>query len=431
MIAALGVGSLVIFALLTVSALFSAAETAMTGVSKARMHQLERDGDGAAKRVNKLVEQQERMIGALLLGNSLINILASALVTDLLERHLARPWGVIVSTGVMTVLVLVYAEVLPKTLAIGRPDDVSRALSWPTLIAVRLFGPLIAAIQTAIRVGLGLFGFDISPEADASAAQEEIRGAIEYHHEEGLVEDRDRRMLGGVLDLSEMDVTQVMVHRRSIVMIDADLPAREVVREALEAPYTRLPLYRGDPDNIVGVVHARDLARAISACDGDMDRLDIASVSKEPWFIPDTTNLKDQLQAFLKRKNHFALTVDEYGALMGLVTLEDILEEIVGEIEDEHDFAVEGVRQQPDGSVNVDGTVTIRDLNRAMDWDLPDDEWVTVAGLVIHEAQTIPEPGQTFIFHGHRFQVLRRARNQITALRVSARLDAEEEKGGA
>ena len=431
MIAALGVGSLVIFALLTVSALFSAAETAMTGVSKARMHQLERDGDGAAKRVNKLVEQQERMIGALLLGNSLINILASALVTDLLERHLARPWGVIVSTGVMTVLVLVYAEVLPKTLAIGRPDDVSRALSWPTLIAVRLFGPLIAAIQTAIRVGLGLFGFDISPEADASAAQEEIRGAIEYHHEEGLVEDRDRRMLGGVLDLSEMDVTQVMVHRRSIVMIDADLPARDVVREALEAPYTRLPLYRGDPDNIVGVVHARDLARAISACDGDMDRLDIASVSKEPWFIPDTTNLKDQLQAFLKRKNHFALTVDEYGALMGLVTLEDILEEIVGEIEDEHDFAVEGVRQQPDGSVNVDGTVTIRDLNRAMDWDLPDDEWVTVAGLVIHEAQTIPEPGQTFIFHGHRFQVLRRARNQITALRVSARLDAEEEKGGA
>jgi len=151
--------------------------------------------------------------------------------------------------------------------------------------------------------------------------------------------------------------------------------------------------------------------------------LDIVAVAKDPWFIPDTTNLKDQLQAFLKRKNHFALTVDEYGALMGLVTLEDILEEIVGEIEDEHDSAVEGVRRQPDGSVNVDGSVTIRDLNRALDWHLPDDDWVTVAGLVIHEAQTIPEPGQTFIFHGHRFQVLRRQRNQITALRVSPPLN--------
>jgi Mg2+/Co2+ transporter CorB len=220
-----------------------------------------------------------------------------------------------------------------------------------------------------------------------------------------------------------MDVTQIMVHRKNIVMLDADLAARDLVAEALEAPYTRLPLYRGDPENIIGVLHARDLARAIAACDGDITVLDIVAVAKEPWFIPDTTNLKDQLQAFLKRKNHFALTVDEYGALMGLVTLEDILEEIVGEIEDEHDYTVEGVRRQPDGSVNVDGSVTIRDLNRALDWDLPDDDWVTVAGLVIHEAQTIPEPGQTFIFHGHRFQVLRRQRNQITAVRVSPPLD--------
>ncbi len=424
MIAALGIVALVILALLSMSALFSAAETAMTGASRARMHQLERDGDRAARRVNRLITHQEKMIGALLLGNSLINILCSALVTDVLERQLPRPWGVIISTGVMTVLVLVYAEVLPKTVALGRPDDVARVLSWPTVVAVKLFGPVISAIQWCIVQALALFGFEVSPEADASAAQEEIRGAIEYHHEEGLVEDRDRRMLGGVLDLSEMDVTQVMVHRKNIVLLDADLPARELVREALEAPYTRLPLYRGDSENIIGVLHARDLARAIAACDGDPDRVDIVAVAREPWFIPDTTNLKSQLQAFLKRKNHFALTVDEYGALMGLVTLEDILEEIVGEIEDEHDFTVEGVRRQPDGSVNLDGSVTIRDLNRAMDWNLPDDEWVTVAGLVIHEAQTIPEPGQTFIFHGHRFQVLRRQRNQITALRVSPKLDA-------
>ncbi len=427
MFAAIGAVAFIIMGLLTLSAVFSAAETAMTGASRARMHQLEREGDRAAGRVNKLIAQQERMIGALLLCNSVINILSSALVTDVLEHQLPQPWGVIVSTGVMTVLVLVYAEVLPKTLAIGRPDEVSRLLSWPTSLAVWVFGPIISAIQWAIVKALAVFGFVVSPEADASAAQEEIRGAIEYHHEEGLVEDRDRRMLGGVLDLADMDVTEVMVHRKNIVMLDADLPAADLIAEALEAPFTRLPLYRKDTENIIGVLHARDLARAIAACNGDLSSFDIEAVAKEPWFIPDTTNLKDQLQAFLKRKNHFALTVDEYGALMGLVTLEDILEEIVGEIEDEHDFAVEGVRRQPDGSVNVDGSVTIRDLNRAMDWTLPDDEWVTVAGLVIHEAQTIPEPGQTFIFHGHRFQVLRRQRNQITALRVSERLEATAE----
>jgi Mg2+/Co2+ transporter CorB len=412
------VGLAILF-LLSLSGLLAAAETAMTGASRARLHQLEREGDKAAKRVNLLIDDQERMIGAVLLGNSMINILSSALATDIIERHLPAPWGVVAATVIMTVLVLVYAEVLPKTLAIGRPDDMARALSYPTLIVVRLFGPVIAAIQWLIRAAFTVIGVRLTNEADAHAAQEEIRGAIEYHHDEGLVESRDRRMLGGVLDLADMHVSDVMVHRKNMIMLDLDKPAREVVAEALEAPYTRLPLYRDDPENIVGILHAKDLARAMAATGGDLDSLDFMAIARETWFIPDTTNLNDQLQAFLKGKSHVALIVDEYGALQGMITLEDILEEIVGEIEDEHDSAVEGVRRQPDGSVHVDGTVTIRDLNRALDWDLPDDEWVTVAGLVIHEAQTIPEPGQTFIFHGHRFQVLRRQRNQITGLRIS------------
>jgi len=426
MILTLALVALLIVVLLAISAFFSAAETALTGASRARMHQLEREGDRGAKRVNRLIDDQERMIGSLLLGNNLINILVSSLATEVLTRSIPGVLGVAIATGVITFLVLVFAEVLPKTLAIGRPDAIARVLSGPTLLVVRVCGPVIAAIQALIRVSFKLFGFDVSEEADAAVAQAEIRGAIEYHHEEGLVESRDRRMLGGVLDLAEMDVSQVMVHRTNIAMLDADQPVRTVVAEALEAPFTRLPLYRGEPENIVGVLHAKDLARAMEAVGGDLDRIDILSVANEPWFIPDTTNLKDQLNAFLRRRNHFALTVDEYGALRGLVTLEDILEEIVGEIEDEHDFAVEGVRRQPDGSVNVDGVVTIRDLNRALDWDLPDEEAVTVAGLVIHEAQTIPDPGQTFIFFGHRFQILRRQRNQITAIRVSPPLDQAE-----
>lgn len=418
---------IVVFVLLSISAVFSAAETALTGASRARMHQLEKEGDPAARRVGKLIDNQETMIGSVLLGNNLINILSTALVTEVINHSIPGAWGAALSTGVMTVLVLVYAEVLPKTLAIGRPDDASRLLSAPTLFVVQVFGPIIGAIQGVIRGTLRLFGFEVSPEADAAVAQEEIRGAVEYHHSEGLVEGSDRRMIGGVLDLADMDVSEVMVHRKSVLMLDIDLDPREFIDQALGAPHTRLPVYKGEPDNVIGVMHARDLARAVSAVRGDIAQIDLMSIAREPWFIPDTTNLRDQLNAFLKRKTHFALIVDEYGALRGLVTLEDILEEIVGEIEDEHDASVEGVRRQPDGSAIVDGTVTIRDLNRAMEWSLPDDDAVTVAGLVIHEAQIIPEQGQTFIFHGHRFHILRRQRNQITALKVSAPLDTPVE----
>ncbi len=419
----------IIVGLLVVSALFSAAETAMTAASRGRMHQLERDGDRAAGRVNRLMAKQEKMIGSVLMGANIINILSSALVTEVLTKSIPGGWGVAAATVLMTVLVLVFAEVVPKTLAISRSDDVARALSAPTEVVVRLFGPIMAALQRVVRKAMRMMGIDVDMEADVFTAHAEIRGAVELHHSEGLVESRDRRMLGGVLDLSEMDVSQIMVHRKSIAMLDADLGPREMIDEVLAAPHTRLPLYREDSDNIVGVLHAKDVLRAVATAEGAIDTLDIAAIAREPWFIPDTTNLKDQLNAFLKRRSHFALVVDEYGALQGLVTLEDILEEIVGEINDEHDPIDADVRRQPDGSVHVDGAVTVRDLNRTMDWNLPDDQAVTIAGLVIHEAQTIPLPGQTFIFHGHRFQILRRQRNQITQLRVSPPVD-ELDLGG-
>lgn len=408
----------IVFGLLALSALFSAAETSMTGASRARMHQLEREGDRGARRVNRLISNQESMIGAVLLGNNLINILASALTTTVITRAVPGALGVAVATAVMTVLVLVFAEVLPKTIAIVRSDDVARALSAPTLWAVRLFGPVVYAVQWIVRKTLRLFGVKLDMATDVLAAHEEIRGAVEYHHSEGLVETRDRWMLGGVLDLAEMDVSEVMVHRKAIAMIDGELPPRQLLAEALAAEHTRLPIYRDEPENIVGVLHAKDILQALAKADGDIDALDLASIVREPWFIPETTSLKDQLAAFLKRQSHFALVVDEYGALQGLVTLEDILEEIVGEIDDEHDVAVTGVRPGPDGAMMVDGSVTIRDLNRAMNWDLPDDEAVTVAGLLIHEAQRIPDVGETFDFHAQRFRVAERKGNQITILQV-------------
>jgi len=430
MIAALLAGlTPIILIMLVVSGFLSAAETALTRASRGRMHQLEREGDAGAKRVNGLMADQETMIGALLVAYNAFNIAASVMATEVITEAIPGPLGTFLATVVMTVLVVVFVEVLPKTLAIVRADDVARALSAPIVVLVRLLGPVMFAIQWIVRRTLGLFGVKLDMEADVLAAHEEIRGAVEYHHSEGAVESRDRRMLGGVLDLSDMDVSEIMVHRKSISMIDAGLEPHDLVARALESPFTRLPLYRDDAENIVGVLHAKDLARAMAEAGGQEEAIDFGKIVREPWFIPETTNLKDQLNAFLKRKTHFALVVDEYGALQGLVTLEDILEEIVGEIDDEHDMSVQGVRRQPDGWVNVDGEVTVRDLNRALDWDLPDDHAVTVAGLVIHEAQTIPEPGQVFLFHHHRFQVLRRQRNQLTALRISPPLKQEGDEG--
>ena len=419
MIAALMAVAPIILALLVVAAIFSAAETALTRASRGRMHQLERDGDRAAGRVNRLLADQETMIGAVLIGYNVIAILSSALATEVITKVMPGAWGVALATSIMTVLVVVFVEVLPKTLAIVRADDIARNLSRPMLLAVRILGPVIWTIQWIVRRTLRMFGVNLDMGADVLAAHEEIRGAVEYHHSEGLVESGDRRMLGGVLDLSDMDVAEIMVHRKSMSMIDAGLTPREIIVKATESEHTRLPLYRGEPENIVGVLHAKDLLRAVVAAEESGEEIDIAAITREAWFIPETTKLKDQLNAFLKRRAHFALVVDEYGALQGLVTLEDILEEIVGEIEDEHDEAISGVRRDADGWVHVDGDVTVRDLNRAMDWALPDERAVTVAGLVIHEAQTIPEPGQVFQFHGHRFEILRRQRNQITSLRIS------------
>ncbi|MEL6244631.1 MAG: HlyC/CorC family transporter [Pseudomonadota bacterium] len=404
-----------IIVLLMLSGFFSGSETSLTAASRARMHQLEKDGDPRAKSVNRLISDMEGLIGAILLGNNLVNILASALATSLFI-HLFGQGGVAVATAVMTVLVLVFAEVLPKTYAITRPDQMAMSVARPIGWLKSSVGWIVIGVQAIVSVTLRALG--VKEAGLAATADEEIRGVVDLHHQEGGMLEADRHRVVGALDIKDMTVEEVMIHRKNINMLDADLPIRELVMQALESPHTRLPLYRGDQEEIIGVLHAKDLLRAIAPMGGDYSGLKIEDVYTKPWFVPETTPLEEQLNHFLNRRNHFALIVDEYGALQGLVTLEDILEEIVGDIRDEHDVLVQGVRPQPDGAVNVDGSVTIRDLNRATGWSLPDEEAVTVAGLVIHEAQAIPDPGQRFVFHGHRFDILRRNRNQITGLRI-------------
>lgn len=417
------VAATVIVVLILLNAFFSLAETALTAASRARMTSLEKEGDGSARRVLALVENRERMIGAVLLGANFVTIAASAIAATIFTQ-LYGDAGPIISTLVLTPLLLIFGEVLPKTWAITNADPLARAVSWPVTWMVRLLSPIVAGVTFLVRRMLRLFGVKVAEGVDVLAAREEIMGTVELHAEEGAVEQDVRNRLRGAFELGDLTVADVMVHRKSMKVIDADLPPREVIAQAMASPHTRLPVYKDDPDNIIGVLHARDLLRAIS--EKGRDGVVLAETMREPWFVPETAWAEDQLAEFLKRREHFAIVVDEFGALQGLVTLEDIIEEIVGDIKDEHDVAFTGVRPQPDGSVNVDGSVPIRDLNRAMNWDLPAEEAVTVAGLVIHESQTIPDPGQMFSFHGYRFQILRRQRNAIAALRV----EREEGTGG-
>jgi Mg2+/Co2+ transporter CorB len=413
----LWLAALIVIFCLALSAFFSAGETAFTGASRARMLSLENSGDRRATLVNRLLGIRERFIGAMLIGNNIVNIGVSAFTTSVLVGIFGDQ-GVIYATAIMSLLVIVFSEVLPKTLAITSPDMVSLTLARPVSIVVSLLGPLALAIERIVKLMLLPFGIRIGENEPILSASEEIRGQVDLLHKEGGVAKVERDMLGGLLDLEDLTVSEVMVHRTKMRTINADLSSEEIVREVLASPYTRLPLWRGSQENIVGVLHAKDLLRALDAVGGDASKLKVEAIALETWFVPDTTSLRDQLKAFLGKKTHFALVVDEYGEVMGLVTLEDILEEIVGDIKDEHDVAVQGVRVQPDGSVNVDGSVPIRDLNRAMDWSLPDEEATTIAGLVIHEARAIPDVNQVFTFHGFRFQVLRKSRNRITLLRI-------------
>jgi magnesium and cobalt exporter, CNNM family len=408
----------VILLCLMVSFIFSGSETALTASSRARMMRLEKNGNRGARLVNHLMQMRERLIGTILFGNNLVNIAASALATGILLDWFGEV-GVVYATLVMTAVIVVFTEILPKTVAINAPDRISLVVARPMSWLVKVFGPLMMGIEMIVRGVLSLVGIRVGENQPILSAHEELRGAVDLLHHEGGVEKHDLEMFGGLLDLRDLTVSDVMLHRTKMITVNADEPAEDIVREVLAAPVTRLPLWRGSPENIVGILHSKDLLRAIQAAGGDATKIDVQELARPPWFVPDVRPLAEQLKAFRRRKTHFALVVDEYGEVMGLVTLEDILEEIVGDISDEHDLVVAGVRPQPDGSVSVEGSVPIRDLNRVMEWNLPDAEATTIAGLVIHESRSIPEPGQSFTFHGFRFQVLRRTRNRITALRIT------------
>ncbi|MDE2182174.1 MAG: HlyC/CorC family transporter [Alphaproteobacteria bacterium] len=409
---------LTVIALTVASAFFAGSETALTAVSEGRMHQLEKDGSRAAAIINRLLAHRARMIGALLLGNTFVNILASSLATSILEDRLGRP-AVVYVTLVMTLLILIFAEVLPKTLAIARSDRFALTVASPVSWFVAVLAPIVGAVQSAIWRLLRYFGIRPEELETIEEVHDEIRGTVFLRHREGSVERESRDMISGVLDLRELTVSDVMTHRKNMMTVSVEQSAEEIVRILMATHHARVPVWLGQPENIVGVLHTKDMVRAVLGNREAFKGLDVRMMMAPPWFVPETMPLDELLDAFRHRRSHFALVVDEYGVILGLVTREDILDEVFGTIPDEHAARSQaGIRPQQDGSFYIAGTTPIRDINRAMEWSLPDEEATTLAGLVIHEARTIPEVGQRFAFYGFKFEIVRRQRNQITMLRV-------------
>lgn len=413
-----------IIVLVAVSAAVRLGETAFSAVSRAKLHALEQEGNNRAALVSRLLAAPEKLIGAVLVGGTLADVLAAAL-TAVLALRISGDIGVILAAVLLTIVIVIFAEALPKTYALAYADRVALFVAPFMRVLVAVIEPITRSIELIVR---WLLAFTQSKRDDAAnilAAREQIRGAIDLRTREGGVARHDAHMLGGVLDLGELQIADIMIHRTKMQTFDAADPPDVILDEVLRSPHTRIPIWKDQPENIVGILNIKDILGALAASSWDVSKLDIMSFAATPWFVPDTTTLKDQLAQFLKRKAQMALVVDEYGEVQGLITLEDILEEIVGQIADEHDAAESHIRLQADGTVNVDGAVPIRDLNRHMDWDLPDEEATTIAGLVIHEAQLIPEPGHVFTFYGYRMEILRRNRNKIVAVRIK-RLDAHD-----
>lgn len=417
--------------LMAIAAFFSASETALTAASKARMTTLEEDGDVRAKLVNKLRADKDKLIGTLLFGNNFVNIFASAFATSILVKTFGEK-GVALATVGVTFAVLVFAEVMPKTYALMHPDKMALAFARPVSLFITVFLPVTTAVTKIVRLTFRLLKVG-ETAATAEAQEEELRGAISMFKEAGDVgEDQGKvAMLRSILDLADVKVEKILVHRKNVRMLNADWPIQKFVDEALHIPFTRLPVWRESQDNIVGVMHTKLLLSELRRCGGDATHIVMANVMLEPWFIPPSTTLFDQLQAFQRRREHFAIMVDEYGLFQGVITLEDILEEIVGQIHDEQDITLSSVQPDSDGTYIVDGKTTIRDLNRDTGWNLPDEHYATLAGLLLFESQRIPSIGQTYTFYGFRFDILKKSRNQVTSVRVTPPAKAGEAGGHA
>lgn len=407
---------------LLLSGFFSCSESAMTGASEAYMADLEKnEHDHRAGLLVKILSQRSRAVITTLVGNNVCNTLGTALATKLLVDTFGAE-GVAYATLIMTFMLLIYGDMLPKSYAVENANKTALRIAPIISFCMWLFTPVVYIMQKVVRWSFRLFGVKENSGGDIDIA--EIRGAIDLY--QGTEIKQEKEMLKSIFDLSEITVYDVMNHRQNMYAIDIDLPMAEIIEAVRESPFSRIPVYQEKPENIVGIIMAKNFLKTCLQNKDNLDSLKIKEMLIEPWFIPETTTLLQQLQTFRQRREHFALVVDEYGTLEGVVTLEDILEEIVGNIEDETDKTPTTVRQTADGYYLLDGQMPIRDLNRMFNWNISDDNVVTIAGYLLDMTESIPEEGQKFVFDGFEFAIVKKVRNQLTQIKMRPLDDNEE-----
>lgn len=414
---------ILIVLMMACSAFLSATETAITASSPGKIQKLKTEGVKRAAVVLKILKNKEKVIGALLIGNNLVNVISTTIATSIFIAWLGDK-GTLVASVVMAFTIIVFGEVVPKAIAVVKSEEIALFASPAIIFFLKVLRPISYLFDVLIRIFCLIFR--ISLVQNVSGA-EEVRGVIEHYHQEGNVYKADRDMLGGVLDMRQITVSEIMTHRSSIVAIDIDLPKEEIVRVALlSTPHTRIPLWKDSKDNIIGILHMRDLLRALYENNNDASKINIEKLVSKPWFIPDNAFVAHQLHAFRERKSHFACVVDEYGDLQGIITLEDILEEIVGPIDDEHDYPVDTIVKKSEVEFTIDGSATIRDLNRELNWNLPDDDANTIAGLIIHQLERIPNQGESANMFNLNITIDKKEGNRIDRVKVTLLPDAED-----
>ncbi|HJD67994.1 MAG TPA: HlyC/CorC family transporter [Rickettsia endosymbiont of Bembidion lapponicum] len=403
-----------IIVMIALSALFAATETAITASSPGKIHKLKVAGDKRAKTVLQVLKKKEKVIGTLLIGNSLINTVCTTIATTLFISFLGDN-GPLVASAVMAFIIIVFAEVVPKAIAVVKAEQLALKMASTIVIFLKLFKPINIALDYITRIFCFIFRINLNPQISGT---EEVRGVIEHYHQEGGVYKTDRNMLGGILDIRNMTVSEIMTHRSNIIAINIDLPSEVIIKTLLSSSHTRIPLWKDNRDNIIGILNLKDLLKSLYEHNNDQKKININELLTPPWFIPENALVVDQLNAFRERNNHFACVVDEYGDLQGIITLEDVIEEIVGPITDEHDRHSDEIIKKSDTEYVIKGTKTIRDVNRELDWNLPDDDANTIAGLIIHKIARIPNRGEVIELFNFKIIILKKIANKIDSLRI-------------
>jgi Mg2+/Co2+ transporter CorB len=398
--------------LLVLSAFFSGSETALMSINRYRLLHLAREGSRGARLARKLLEQPDRLIGLILLGNNFVNILASALTTLAFVR-IAGEAGLLIGTATLTVTVLIFAEVAPKTLAAFHPERVALPASYVLYPLLRMTYPFVWVVNVLANGVLRLFGHRSGKTPDTAMSQDELRTVLLEGG--GLIPDQHRRMLLNILALQEAYVEDIMVPRGEIIGIDLDDDPQTLRDNLARFPFSRAPVYHGSIDQVAGILHLRTLMDVPA---GQITPALVEARARKVYFIPEGVPLPQQLLEFQRMKRRFAMVVDEYGEVIGMVTMADILEEIVGEFTTTPSQDSRHIHHEPDGTLLIDGRIAVHSLNRRLDWGLPTDDARTLSGLLVSHNEALPEPGAEFEIEGFRMRVERLGDNVIAQVRV-------------